>query len=173
MIGNIYIYRLIGSYRICVNPYQYTYLVLFIEAGGVSEELVHAWGEFDQSVATTDSSTSRLAVCNMDWDRVTANDIFVLLSSLTPEKGHIRRVQVFPSEYGAKRLQVEEAVGPGDLMGSEGGEEKGTEDQSETQETERLRRYQLNRLMYYYAIIGKIHGTNIVLTNESTKILIH
>ena len=127
---------------------------------------MHAWAEFDQSVGTTESSTARLAVCNMDWDRVTANDLFVLLSSLTPDHGYIRSVNVYPSEYGAKRLRIEEAVGPEELMGTGEGDTGATEDQSEAQETERVRKYQFNRLLYYYAIIGKdIRIYKVLITN--------
>ena len=134
--------------------------VLFIDTGLWKEELIHAWGEFDRSVGTTHASTARLAVCNMDWDRTTANDIFILLSSLKPDHGHIKSVTVFPSEYGTQRLQIEEAVGPEELLGTGEGDTRGTEDQTPAQETERLRKYQFNRLMYYYAIVGKESTNN-------------
>ena len=120
-------------------------------SGGVSEELIHAWAELDQSAETTDTSTSRLAVCNMDWDRVTANDLLLLFSSLAPDQGRILSVKIFPSEYGRERIRVEDAEGPEELLGGEDG------DENEALQTERLRKYQLNRLLYYYAIVGKLH----------------
>ena len=41
------------------------------------------WGELDHDAETIESGeeTNRLAVCNLDWDRVTATDIYVALSS--------------------------------------------------------------------------------------------
>ncbi|KAI6656488.1 hypothetical protein LOD99_1284 [Oopsacas minuta] len=145
------------------------------DAGNVREELIHAWAELDQSVATTDVSTSRLAVCNMDWDRVTAIDIFKLLSSLTSDNGHILSVRVFPSKYGASRIKIEEAVGPEELLGGGDNEGSGEEDQNEALQTERLRKYQLNRLLYYYAIVGKYIRTiqlQTLVTNNTTLIAI-
>ena len=43
-----------------------------------SEEIVHDWGEVARGgrVPHSDETSHRLAVCNMDWDRVSANDIF-------------------------------------------------------------------------------------------------
>ena len=36
------------------------------------------WGELDGDADTTEEATRRLAVCNMDWDRVQAEDIFLV-----------------------------------------------------------------------------------------------
>ena len=38
-------------------------------------EVEHNWGEMDKNAVTTDQATRRLAVCNLDWDRVTASDL--------------------------------------------------------------------------------------------------
>lgn len=40
------------------------------------EDIEHPWGEMDVSTKTTEAATRRLAVCNLDWDRVTATDLF-------------------------------------------------------------------------------------------------
>ena len=44
----------------------------------VSEGVVHGWGEVarDGRVPHSEETSHRLAVCNMDWDRLSANDIF-------------------------------------------------------------------------------------------------
>ena len=41
-------------------------------------EIVHDWGEVagGGEVPHADDTSHRLAVCNMDWDRISANDIF-------------------------------------------------------------------------------------------------
>ena len=43
-----------------------------------SEGVVHGWGEVarDGRVPHSEETSHRLAVCNMDWDRLSANDVF-------------------------------------------------------------------------------------------------
>ena len=44
----------------------------------VEEEGFDKWGELDRDAERTEESTRRLALCNMDWDRVGADDIFLV-----------------------------------------------------------------------------------------------
>ena len=43
-----------------------------------SEGVIHEWGEVarDGRVPHSEETSHRLAVCNMDWDRLSANDVF-------------------------------------------------------------------------------------------------
>ncbi|CAH2096348.1 unnamed protein product [Euphydryas editha] len=119
-------------------------------------ELEHEWGELDADAETTEESTRRLAICHMDWDNIKATDLMVLLSSFLPPGGVIHHVTIYPSEYGIKRMQEEELRGPIELtekvetdrFSDDGGNEEGSK-----YHMEKLRRYQLNRLKYYYAVV--------------------
>ena len=48
-------------------------------------------------------ATSRLAVVDLDWDHVSAEDILAIMRSFLQRGQAIRRVAVYPSDYG---LQV-------------------------------------------------------------------
>ncbi len=75
------------------------------------EEAFDGWGELDKDAERAEESTRRLAVCNMDWDRVGAEDVFAALSSFCPVQGRVERVRVFVSEFGRKRLEEEDRWG--------------------------------------------------------------
>lgn len=121
----------------------------------------HAWAELDADAERLDEdapSTHRLALCNVDWDRVRANDIMVLLSSFAPTGGCVRSVHVFPSEYGLRRMAEEDECGPSELRTSSIAREDSAssgedDDQDEGLRMERVREYQISRLRYFYAIV--------------------
>eukprot|EP00795_Rhopilema_esculentum_P013292 gene13292-4129_t len=115
----------------------------------------HDWGELDKDATRKENAvTSRLAACNLDWDRVTAKDLFVLFSSFG---GVIKSVKIYLSEFGKQRLAEEDLNGPKELADEieEDQEEEGDPNNVEgsTFHMEKLRMYQLNRLKYYYAIV--------------------
>ncbi|XP_076380947.1 ESF1 homolog isoform X2 [Megalopta genalis] len=120
------------------------------------EEIEHNWGELDKEADTTDEITHRLAVCNMDWDRIRAIDLMVLFNSFLPSSGVIRSVTIYPSEFGLQRMKEEEITGPKELI--ETSNKKDFDDENDDEEgsayhMEKLRQYQLKRLKYYYAVV--------------------
>lgn len=58
------------------------------------DNLVINIADLDKDAVEAPEITSRLAVCNLDWDRVKAQDIFVLLQSFKPTGGLIKYVKV-------------------------------------------------------------------------------
>ncbi|KAK9366333.1 hypothetical protein V1509DRAFT_660189 [Lipomyces kononenkoae] len=114
--------------------------------------------------------TSILAVVNMDWDNVRAEDLMVAFSSFVPTGGKIVSVTIYPSEFGKERMAREELEGPpkeifetkrsgNDLDEAEGDEDEVNEktmvkeDSGEEFDSSKLRKYQLQRLRYYYGIV--------------------
>ncbi|XP_060661596.1 ESF1 homolog [Drosophila nasuta] len=135
-------------------------------ADGPELQIDHVWGELDIDAEGTEESTRRLAVCNMDWDRIRAQDLMVLLSSFLPPGGSVLSVKIYPSEFGKQRMAEEDVRGPSELVSSKAAadseddedEELVREQDSDAEEgddyhMEKLRQYQLNRLRYYYAVV--------------------
>ncbi|KAI0322664.1 hypothetical protein OF83DRAFT_1092299 [Amylostereum chailletii] len=120
--------------------------------------------------------TRRLAIVNLDWDHVRATHLYKILdstlsSSHTSSKpgakaapvvrGKVISVRVFPSQFGKERMEKEEREGPPvELLRKKPvvEEEVNAENIYETGDADEydedaLRRYQLERLRYYYAIV--------------------
>ena len=59
-------------------------------------EVEHDWAELDREAPriSDDETTARLALCNMDWDRIRAQDVMVLMSSFLPPGGVVTEVAV-------------------------------------------------------------------------------
>lgn len=126
------------------------------ESSDIEEDIEHNWGELDKEAETTDEITHRLAICNMDWDRIRAVDLMILLNSFLPSGGIIHSVMIYPSEFGQQRMKEEEISGPTELKNNENlDDEDDIENDNEegsSYHMEKLRQYQLNRLKYYYAV---------------------
>ncbi|KAL8807320.1 MAG: hypothetical protein Q9182_000825 [Xanthomendoza sp. 2 TL-2023] len=127
--------------------------------------------------------TSRIAVVNLDWDNIRAADLMAVFSSFVPAAGAIKKILIYPSEFGRERIKREEMQGPPTEIFSrrkmqtssegiesefEDHEEKpssGDEDDEQIKksllqkdtsqdfDSAKLRRYQLERLRYYYAVL--------------------
>ncbi|XP_061845213.1 ESF1 homolog [Colius striatus] len=111
-------------------------------------EIEHSWRELDKDAPRGDEVTRRLAVCNMDWDRLKAKDLLALFNSFTPKGGAVFSVKIYPSEFGKERLKEEEQKGPVELFDLP---ENTTENDGLYRE--KLREYQFKRLKYFYAVV--------------------
>ncbi|XP_059117500.1 ESF1 homolog [Peromyscus eremicus] len=108
----------------------------------------HAWRELDKDAPRADEITHRLAVCNMDWDRLKAKDLLALFNSFKPKGGVVFSVKIYPSEFGKERMKEEQVQGPVELLSiPEDAPEK------DWSSREKLRDYQFKRLKYYYAVV--------------------
>lgn len=120
----------------------------------------------------------RFAVVNLDWDNVTSNDLFAAFTSFLPPKGRIENVSIYPSEYGKEKMQKEDLEGPPkELFQSKSKSKKRQSSDDEDSDSDisdievaarklyeegdgeqdydsrALRRYQIQRLRYFYAIV--------------------
>lgn len=129
------------------------------------EETVDEYDLGRSNVQTGDES-HRLAVVNMDWDNISATDLMVAFQGFVPKGHRIESIKIYPSEFGKKQMALEELEGPARNIMKENQENnvlrgRKTEatdndqefDQDEDYSSRRLRKYQLQRLQYYYAVV--------------------
>ncbi|PWY82181.1 hypothetical protein BO70DRAFT_314844 [Aspergillus heteromorphus CBS 117.55] len=140
------------------------------EFEGFGEELEYP--DKQRAEVPTGEVTDRIAVVNLDWDNIRAEDLMAVFSSFAPTGGRVLRVSVFPSEFGRERMEKEEVEGPpreifaaakkedsdDEEVDSDEEEEKIRksilkEDKGEEFNSTKLRKYQLERLRYFYAIL--------------------
>lgn len=95
------------------------------------------WDELDKDAPRSDDTSRRLALCNMDWQNLKAEDLFVLMSSFVPANGVVLSVRIFPTEFGKQRMQEETTHGP----------------KLSSKNAQALRKYEFDRLRYYYAVV--------------------
>ncbi|XP_068590933.1 ESF1 homolog isoform X1 [Cebidichthys violaceus] len=115
------------------------------------EDIEHDWGELAKDARRSDEVSARLAVCNMDWDRIKAKDLLALLNSFIPKGGAVLSVKVYPSEFGKDRLKAEETQGPLELRALPDDSEDDNEEEKGYRE--KMRDYQFKRLKYFYAVV--------------------
>ncbi|EXJ56032.1 hypothetical protein A1O7_08963 [Cladophialophora yegresii CBS 114405] len=132
-------------------------------------------GATQQQDVPTGEVTSRIAIVNLDWDNIRAADLMAVFSSFLPSTGgSIVKVAIYPSEFGKERLEREELEGPPkDIFTNAAKGGNADEDMSDDEEADEdikasilktengdedfnataLRKYQLERLRYFYAIL--------------------
>ncbi|KAJ1983093.1 pre-rRNA-processing protein esf1 [Dimargaris verticillata] len=116
--------------------------------------------------------TRRFAVVRMDWAHVKAGDLYKVFSAFKPPTGAIYSVKIYPSEFGKQQMTMETTEGPvaqlngrslktsvADESDDEVDRDKGEIgllfefDDGEDYDQKILRRYELDKLNYYYAVV--------------------
>lgn len=143
------------------------------EEGGVDLPAAGDMQRFQDQSAEVEAGevTKRIAIVNLDWDHIKSTDLMALFSSfLPPDAGRVERISIYPSEFGKERMQQEEVEGPpkalfkdnvdsDDESGSDSDEDEKIKKQllkegdDEDFDSDALRKYQLDRLRYYYAVM--------------------
>lgn len=95
--------------------------------------------------------TNRIACVNLDWDNVKAKDLFKVFEGFIPARGQLKKVSIFPSEFGKERMQLEALNGPPTEVFQEE-KEKIKNDEGKDFNMVALRKYQIDRMKYYYAV---------------------
>jgi hypothetical protein len=131
--------------------------------------------EIEEKNIPTGDETHRISVMNIDWENIHAQDLFVLFSSFCKGKQKILKVEIFPSEFGIKEMERETREGPAKEIFEDNnvkhnkknkshdedfGEiihnlDDAVDDNTKTDGVNqlKLRKYELRKLKYYYAII--------------------
>ena len=121
----------------------------------VEEEEEDAFESDEENVARGEQTSSRLALQNYDWSHLTVKNIYMLFHTLAEaefaeefNKQRVKRVDVYLSDFGEEQLKVESTEGPRRVL------EKAVKKAEGSQLDDRtLRRYEKDRLKYYYAVI--------------------
>jgi len=125
--------------------------------------------------------TKRLAIQNLDWENIHAVDLFIILNSFCTGTQKVTKVEIYPSEFGIKEMEKENLHGPDEKIynkdyqpknkKNKNKKEKNTNENENNEEEENssesindsensegydpieLRKYELKKLKYYYAVI--------------------
>ncbi|KAG2295306.1 hypothetical protein Bca52824_041975 [Brassica carinata] len=117
--------------------------------------------EILEEIANIEKETHRLAIVNIDWNHITAKDLYVVLNSFLKKDGRVLSVAVYPTEFGLERMKHEETHGPLAIIrgvdknnkdnGDNGEEEEEEEDEDVI--NERIREYEKSKFKYYAAVV--------------------
>jgi len=144
------------------------------------------WEANNDDVPLADKASKRLAVVNLDWDQINAEDLMTIFSSLSKRKCGIKKVEIYISNYGKEQIQKDSLYGPQgiwkDTTDKEINKKESEEEQSEEEQSDdgnddptkkvtskapskvrknqneefdqnALRKYELQKLKYYFAIV--------------------
>ena len=78
--------------------------------------------------------TTRMAVVDMDWDNISAQDLYVLFSSFLPtESSVVKSVTIYQSNFGKEKMEKERLEGPPSYIFKLGTQQKDTSGQTISQ----------------------------------------
>lgn len=142
------------------------------EADEDTEDQVVSLGNQQKGDIPLGDISSRIAVVNLDWDNIRAADLMAVFSSFVPAGGRLLKVSIYPSQFGKERMEREEMEGPPKeifksskaTVADVGADEEVDDEQQikdslvqadsgEDFDSAALRRYQLQRLHYFYAVL--------------------
>lgn len=137
--------------------------------------------EVEQGKPEEGDPSDTFAVVNMDWDNLRAVDLMATFISFVPKSGLIKSISIYPSEFGKEQMQKEEVEGPPRELFKKKSKRSQKDDDSDSDsdidttnqadleraarklyeeedgeedyDSKALRRYQLQRLRYYYAVV--------------------
>ena len=133
----------------------------------MNKNMEEAQKEENEEKIPMGQETSRIAIQNIDWTNIHALDLYVLLNSFCKGSQKVLKVEIYPSEYGMKEMAKENEQGPDkEIFNTEAivktGEEKEEEEEDDDDDEinssnegfdpVELRKYELKKLKYYYAI---------------------
>lgn len=147
------------------HPFEWNEQSSSEEIEGIEkDEEPDVWEEVHEKPIVSDHTSKILAIQNLDWSQITAKDIYMLCSSIANEKGKILKVTIYLSNYGKKMIELEKE-GPPDALQIDQSAPKKEElkllklkdienfEEKDVADPASLRRYELNKLKYYYAIV--------------------
>lgn len=109
----------------------------------------------DEVIVRNEQSSSRLALQNYDWNHLNAKNIYMLFHTLAEaefsqeyKKDRVKRVDVYLSNFGEEKLNIENIEGPKEILQKAAKKARSTKLDEEV-----LRKYEKDRLKYYFAVI--------------------
>lgn len=85
------------------------------ESAPDSEEDVMSEASFwsnKSDIKYAETSNSRIAVQNLDWDHISADDLYFLFNSFCKPTMMIHKVVIYPSDYGKQMMERDAIYGP-------------------------------------------------------------
>lgn len=116
------------------------------ESSEVQSDLeIDPWQEEDRkNVPLSEDKSKTLALVNYDWSRITAEHLMVLFNSMKPQEGLIKKITVYPSDFGLERMKVENLEGPQEIWKEHNGKEDLAEEAEKIKKEQRKKKKSAN-----------------------------